>query len=74
MDISKQNSSINKFTNFSLDLEPFKKAIKTIGENCKDDALIIVESTVPPGTCKKIVAPIIKSTLKERGLSEKKYV
>ncbi len=72
LDISKQNSSINKFTNFSLDLEHFKKAIKTIGENCKDDAIIIIESTVPPGTCKKIVTPIIKSTLKERGLSEKK--
>ena len=31
----------------------FDKAIVDIGNNMKADALIIVETTVPPGTCEK---------------------
>ena len=44
-------------------------AIKVIGENCKTDCLILVETTVPPGTCEKIVKPIIESCLSKRELS-----
>jgi len=31
--------------------------------------LIIVETTVPPGTCEKVVKPIIQEHLKERGIN-----
>ena len=53
-------------TNYEVNLSPFKDAISTIGENCKEDTLILVETTVPPGTCEKVVKPIIKEKFQER--------
>lgn len=51
-----------------VDLTHFKNAIKAIGQHCKKDVLILVETTVPPGTCQKVVKPIIKECLQERRL------
>lgn len=36
-----------------LDLTLFKEAMQTLGSQIKPDTLIIVETTVPPGTCEK---------------------
>ena len=38
---------------FDVDLSGFKLTIESIGKNCKEDVLILVETTVPPGTCEK---------------------
>lgn len=51
-----------------LELSAFKEAMCVIGKNIKANALIIVETTVPPGTCEKLVKPIIISELVKRGL------
>lgn len=42
------------------DLNPLMDASKTIGENIKEGSLVIVESTVWPGTTEEIVLPIIE--------------
>lgn len=55
--------------NFDVNLEPFKKAIKTIGSLMKETALALVETTVPPGTCKKVVEPIIQDEFLKRNLT-----
>ena len=44
----------------SIDFNGFSNAIKTIGNYIKKDALVIIETTVPPGTTDKIVYPILK--------------
>lgn len=49
-----------------IDFTNFKKAIKTIASNIKRETLVIIETTVPPGTTEKIVYPIIKEKFKER--------
>jgi nucleotide sugar dehydrogenase len=49
--------------------EPFRKAIKTLGGNIRENTLIIVETTVPPGTCENFVMPILKECFTERGLN-----
>jgi len=69
-----QKKSIDNFLldSFDLDLSSFKSAISSIGENCKEDVLVLVETTVPPGTCKQVVAPILKKKLTDRGLSNSK--
>ena len=69
LDVNKNNDSSGKLNDFNVDLAPFKKAIIVIGENCKDDALILIETTIPPGTCQKVVKPIIHKLLKKRKLS-----
>jgi len=51
-----------------LDFEGFKKAIRTIGQHIAHDTLIIVETTVPPGTCEKVVEPTLREELEKRKL------
>lgn len=53
---------------YSVDLTPFKKAIESIGNNCKQDVLVLVETTVPPGTSEKVVKPLLEACLAKRGL------
>src|SRR5262245_55631638 len=55
-----------------LDWENLRTAIRTIGNHMRPESLVIVESTVPPGTCEKIVAPDLKAGLRTRGLDPEK--
>ena len=69
-----KNSDFSRtLTNYDVNLNPFKKGVETIGNNCKENVLILVETTVPPGTCEKVVYPIIKECLLNRGLSIDKF-
>ena len=68
LDVQKNSDSDGNLNSFNVDLNHFKNAIKTIGKNCKEDVLILVETTVPPGTCIKVVKPIIKEELAKRSL------
>ena len=69
LDVQKNSDSKGNLNSFNVDLNPFKNAIRTIGRNCKEDVLILVETTVPPGTCMKVVKPIIEYELRKRQLS-----
>ena len=51
--------------NYNVDLTPFKKAIESIGNYCKADVLVLVETTVPPGTSGKIVKPLLEECLEK---------
>ena len=74
LDVNKKNNFKGKSKNFSVNLNPFKNAIKTIGQKCKEDILIIVETTVPPGTCQEIVYPEIKNALQKRKLPTNNFM
>jgi len=41
-------------------LDALKGAVRTIGQNIKNEALVSIESTLPPLTMKNIVIPIIE--------------
>lgn len=68
LDVKKQSNGIGHLENYSVDLTPFKKAIAAIGTHCKPDILVLVETTVPPGTSQKVVRPILEESLQKRGL------
>ena len=68
LDVQKNSDVNGNLNSFNVDLSPFKNAIKTIGQNCKEDVLILVETTVPPGTCMKVIKPIIEEELDKRHL------
>tara|TARA_A200000113_G_C8860851_1_gene353276 strand:- start:1029 stop:2528 length:1500 start_codon:yes stop_codon:yes gene_type:complete len=72
LDVNKKSNKIGDLISYDVDLNPFKKAISTIGKYCKDDALILVETTVPPGTCSKVVKPSIENEFKKRNFSTNK--
>ena len=68
LDVQKESSELKDLNSFGVELSSFKAAIKIIGENCKSDVLILIETTVPPGTCEQIVKPIIYNEIEKRGL------
>jgi UDP-N-acetyl-D-glucosamine dehydrogenase len=51
-----------------VDFTGFRTAIRSLGRRLKPGALIIVETTVPPGTCERIVQPELAAALEARGL------
>jgi UDP-N-acetyl-D-glucosamine dehydrogenase len=73
LDVAKESNFNKDLESYDVNLSGFKKAMEAIGKNCKEDVLIVVETTVPPGTCQKIVKPIIAKCLNERGLSSEKF-
>ena len=69
LDVKKiSDPATQDLTDYDIDLGPFKKAIEAIGKNCKEDVLVLVETTVPPGTTDKVVAPLLKECLENRGM------
>jgi UDP-N-acetyl-D-mannosaminuronic acid dehydrogenase len=51
--------------NKNSDLTAVRSVCETISQGIKKDDLVIIESTVPPGTCQKLIIPILeKSGLK----------
>ncbi|MEO1433926.1 MAG: nucleotide sugar dehydrogenase [Bacteroidota bacterium] len=69
LDVAKESNFLKDLEDYDVTLAGFKKAIEAIGNNCKEDVLVLVETTVPPGTSKEVVHPILKNCLSERGLS-----
>ena len=51
-----------------LEFAGFEKALMTIGERIQPHALVIIETTVPPGTCEKVVVPLLRGEFARRGL------
>lgn len=51
-----------------VDMEAFKASIKTLGQCMNPEALIVIETTVPPGTTEHIVMPIFKEEFAKRGI------
>ena len=52
------------------DLAALISAITTVGKNLKSGSLVIVESTIEPGTCRNVLLPIL---VKESGLKEVEF-
>jgi len=57
-----------------LEFSQFKKAIRDIGSKAKPSALIVIETTVPPGTCERVVIPTLQNELNKRGLSNNQFL
>jgi nucleotide sugar dehydrogenase len=73
LDVQKESDEKGGLKAFDVNLTGFKAAIQSIGRHCRDDVLVLVETTVPPGTCEQVVKPIIEEELGKRGLTLKNY-
>ena len=49
-----------------VNFSPLEKAINTLGLKINKNTLVIVETTVPPGTTERIIYPILKKRLSDR--------
>lgn len=54
--------------NSYVEIDNFKKSIEEIGKRTKPESLILVETTVPPGTVENIIKPIIEKIFIERNI------
>jgi len=54
-----------------FDLSGFKSAVRTIAEHVSPGTLVLIETTVPPGTCEKVVAPILYEGASRRGIDRR---
>lgn len=52
----------------SLRLEGFKAAISQLGASMSPGSLILIETTVPPGTTENVIVPLVDEALEKRGL------
>ncbi len=57
-----------------LDLDLFKEAMRAIGSRIKEDTLVLVETTVPPGTCQRVVRPIISEEFQKREITGEPHI
>ncbi|HNT52605.1 MAG TPA: nucleotide sugar dehydrogenase [Candidatus Syntrophosphaera sp.] len=53
------------------DLLAFREGIRMLGQHIRPDCLVLVETTVPPGTCEKVVKPILEEEFTKRGIDIK---
>jgi len=68
------NCDLTRFKgNESIALDPFTNSVKTVANYISEGTLVIIESTVPPGTCEKILYPLFKKTFKQRNLNNNSF-
>jgi len=51
-----------------VDLSGIVEAVRTVAQRIPAGGLILVETTVPPGTCDRVLAPMLSDLAKARGL------
>ncbi len=57
----------------SIMLNKFSKSCELIAKKITSNTLVIVQSTVPPGTCEKIIYPIFRDNLIKRKIKLKEF-
>ena len=51
-----------------VEMEALADSIRVIGENMRPEALVLIETTVAPGTTELVAYPILQAEFKKRGL------
>ncbi len=51
-----------------VQLDDLEKSLEIIGEKIPADALVLIETTVPPGTTEQVAYPLISKAFKTRGI------
>ena len=52
------------------DISALEESFKIIGEKITPDCLVLIETTVPPGTTEYVAYPLVKKAFKKRGIQE----
>ncbi|MBU0994485.1 MAG: nucleotide sugar dehydrogenase [Proteobacteria bacterium] len=64
-------NSFGDVTDGQADIAALESSLQVIGEKIKPDCLVLIETTVPPGTTEYIANPIIKKAFEQRGITDK---
>jgi UDP-N-acetyl-D-glucosamine dehydrogenase len=63
-----EKRSKNDYSKYSLSKKPFEQAIDSLGKKIKPECLVLIETTVPPGFCSKVVRPILEKNFESRNI------
>lgn len=53
------------------DIAALEDSLKIIGENINPECMVLIETTVPPGTTEYVAYPIMKKAFEKRGITDK---
>jgi UDP-N-acetyl-D-glucosamine dehydrogenase len=65
-----QKECLGNVTQGYADIKALEESLKVIGEKIPPECLVLIETTVPPGTTEYVAYPIIKKAFDERGLRD----
>ncbi len=57
-----------------VQMEELEKALEIIGETIGPDTLVLIETTVPPGTTEQVAYPLIKRAFQKRGIESEPII
>lgn len=64
-----QKETIGDVRKGHADIAALETSLKVIGEKIQPDCLVLIETTVPPGTTEYVAYPIIRKAFNQRGLN-----
>lgn len=62
-------NSLNDVTTGYVQMDDLEKSLEIIGDEIRPDALVLIETTVPPGTTEQVAYPLIKKAFRKRGIT-----
>lgn len=65
-----QKESLGNVREGRADVAALEDCLKVIGERIRPECMVLIETTVPPGTTQYIAYPIIKKAFEKRGIVE----
>ncbi len=60
---------LNDTTKGYVHMEDLERALEIIGDSIRPDALVLIETTVPPGTTEQVAYPLIKKAFRKRAIN-----
>jgi nucleotide sugar dehydrogenase len=63
-------TSLGDMRTGSADMEALEETLKTIGEKIPENCLVLIETTVAPGTTEFVAWPILKKAFSRRGIKK----
>ncbi|HMK34059.1 MAG TPA: nucleotide sugar dehydrogenase [Desulfomonilaceae bacterium] len=61
--------ALNDISTGYVQMEELEKALEIIGETIQPHALVLIETTVPPGTTEQVAYPVIKKAFRTRNIA-----
>lgn len=61
--------SLNDVSTGYVQMEDLERALEIIGDLIPPEALVLIETTVPPGTTEQVAYPLIKKGFRKRGIN-----
>ena len=63
-----ENVAVGAATDISVRMETFERALSDVGRHMRAQALVVIESTVPPGTTIEVATRTLTSERRKRGI------